>query len=64
MTPDPRALARQTGRVCGSCGKALRVPVVVEVRHRKTGERRALALCASCADAPMATWRLAWTEDR
>jgi len=64
MTPDPRALARRVGRVCNSCGTALRLPVVVEVRHRKTGERRALALCEGCADAPMATWRLAWIEDR
>jgi hypothetical protein len=64
MTADPRQLARQTGRVCASCGKALRVPVVIEVRHRRTGERTSLALCEGCASAPMATWRLAWEEDR
>jgi hypothetical protein len=34
----------------------------VEVRHRKTGERRVLNLCRRCLERAPRTWRLTWEE--
>lgn len=48
--------------ICSACGGRVAHPRHTQVRHIKTGERRAMLLCAGCYRSPLATWKLAWIE--
>jgi len=52
-------MGEQLATRCEHCGAGAKL-TRVEVRHRQTGERRALELCHRCLEDGDRTWRLAW----